>query len=118
MSILSQFRSGFQKLIDADSQTFTYDVSSDSTDPYAATTSKTFKGRIAHERSFAQSPNETTAGVSTALQKFLSYPYTEGELQSGDVITDESNHKWRIEKPDELRIDGGVYGYQCSIQEV
>jgi len=116
--MLKQARKGFMKLILEDPQVFTYSVSADPTNPWGSSTTKTFTGRISHERSIVASDTPTTAGVSTSLQKFLSYPYTEGALQIGDVITDSESRKWRLGKPDPLRKFGGVFGYQAPLTEV
>ena len=105
-------------LINEDPQNFTYPVSLDTSNTWAATTPRKIKGRISHERSIIDSSQPTTAGQSTALSKFLSYPYTEGALQKGDIITDAESRKWRIGQPDPLRKFGGVFGYQAPLQEV
>lgn len=117
--MLKQARKGFLKLINEDPQSFTYTVSSDPSNPWAPTpTPKTFKGRIAHERSIVNSSQPTPSGASTTLSKFLSYPYTEGSLQKDDILTDAESRKWRIGQPDPLRKFGGIFGYQCPLQEV
>lgn len=116
--MLKQARKGFMNLILEDPQSFTYPVSSDPTNPWATKTNRTFTGRISHERSIVPSDSPTTAGVSTSLQKFLSYPYSEIAIQIGDILTDSDGRKWRIGKPDPLRKFGGIFGYQASLTEV
>ena len=116
--MLKQARKGFMKLILEDPQVFTYSVSADPSNPWASSTSKTFTGRISHERAVIPSDSPTTAGISTSLAKFLSYPYTEGALQQDDIITDSESRKWRLGKPDPLRKFGGIFGYQCALTEV
>lgn len=120
--MLKQARKGFYNLINEDPQSFTYAKSSTPEIPVGwhgyISTPKTFKGRISHERSIVNSSQPTTAGASTTLSKFLSYPYTEGSLQKDDILTDAESRKWRIGQPDPLRKFGGIFGYQCPLQEV
>ena len=116
---LKQARDGFQKFIDDDKQEFTVTIDSDHSNPWSSGSTETFYGRLAHERGIVASDTGTSAGMSTHLQKFLSFPYTVSFLAVGQEIIDSDGLVWRLSgTPDPLRRLGGIYGYQVPLTEV
>ena len=116
---LKQARDGFQKFIDDDKQEFSVSIPADSSNPWSVPTTEKFYGRLAHERGIVAADAGTTAGMSTHLQKFLSFPHTVTFLAVGQEITGSDGLVWRLSgSPDPLRRFGGIYGYQVPLTEV
>ena len=116
---LKQARDGFQKFIDDDKQEFAATIDSDPSNPWSSGSTETFYGRLSHERGIVAADAGTSAGMSTHLQKFLSFSHTITFLAVGQEITDSDGLVWRLSgSPDPLRRFGGIYGYQVPLTEV
>ena len=116
--ILKQARDGFILLIKVNKTRFTYQYKTDPDKVYSPTVTKSFIGRISHERAIITGAETTGTGVNTHLAKYLSYPHSVGKLQEDVVITDRAGSSWKVGKADALEIAGGIYSYQCALTEV
>jgi hypothetical protein len=114
--LLKQAREGQKALVNEDPQTISVSVSADPTDPWASKTTEEFTGRISHEDAGPENLKAGTAGLSTNLGRFLSVQH-DVSLQKGDTITDKNGKLWKLGPIDALEKFGGVYGYQCSLED-
>jgi hypothetical protein len=115
--LLKQARKGYKASILENSQTITLSILADPADPWSVVTTKTFTGRIAHEKKAVSNLETGTAGLSTNLGKFLMVEYNINYLVVGMIITDANSKDWKLGSIDPLEKFGGVHGYQCPLEE-
>ncbi len=115
---LKQARAGQKMLVDNDPQWFSWDETTDESNPWASTVQRKFKGRLSHKSSSVPSASESTAGIDYDLKHFLTTTYDVALPAEESTIEDESGVKWKVGRADPLRRFGGVYGYQINVIRV
>ncbi len=119
--LLKQARQGQKSLVNESPETVTYRKNNTSNLPigWAGSdyTDIDIKVRISHERSVAAENVPTPAGMSTNLQRFMTWTHEIDYLQINDIITDSKGKKWKLGAIDPLEKFGGIYGYQCPLEE-
>jgi len=115
--LLKQARKGFKSLINENRQTMLISILTDTTDPWGGTTTKTFTGRISHEKRGVPDLTTGNAGLSTNLNRFLTVEYDVDFLVVGDIITDADSKQWKLGAVDPLSKFGGIHGYQIPLEE-
>ena len=115
--LLKQARKGYKKMIDENRQVLHVTIPGDSADPWAASVTKDFTGRIAHEQRGPFNPEAGTAGLSTNLSRFLSVEYDVDFLAVGQIITDQNSKDWKLGAVDPLSKFKGIHGYQVPLEE-
>lgn len=84
-------------------------------DPFGETETHTLTVRLSHERKYPGTLGETSAGMSTNLQRFILAGW-EDYIEEGDVFeTDEGS--WKIGPVDPLKKFGGIIGYQAPLSD-
>ena len=86
-------------------------------DPFGTPEEKHFKVRITHERAQPEMAQNSSAGLSTNLQRFIIAGYKD-LIQQGDVFGHEATGKvYRIGPVDPLEKFGAIIGYQAPLVE-
>ena len=86
-------------------------------DPFGTPEEKHFKVRITHERAQPEMAQNSSAGLSTNLQRFIIAGYKD-LIQQGDVFGHEATGKvYRIGPVDPLEKFGAIIGYQAPLTE-
>ena len=86
-------------------------------DPFGTPEEKHFKVRITHERAQPEMAQNSSAGLSTNLQRFIIAGYKD-VIQQGDVFDHEATGKvYRIGPVDPLEKFGAIIGYQSPLTE-
>lgn len=84
-------------------------------DPFGTATEHNYKVRISHERGNPSILTDTSAGMSTNLQRFILADY-QTDIKHGDVF-EAIGRSWKIGPVDPLKKFGGVIGYQASLTD-
>jgi hypothetical protein len=84
-------------------------------DPFGTATEHNYKVRISHERGNPSILTDTSAGMSTNLQRFILADY-QADIKHGDVF-EAIERSWKIGPVDPLKKFGGVIGYQAPLTD-
>ena len=114
---LKQARAGFKQIINDNRQSMSILIPTNPVYPKLGGVTKTFTGRIAHERSTISELSETPAGISTNLQRFIQVEHTVDFLAAGQIVTDQNSSKWKLGPVDPLSKFGGIHGYQAPLTD-
>ena len=86
-------------------------------DPFGTPEEKHFKVRISHERAQPEMAQNSSAGLSTNLQRFIIAGYKD-EIKEGDVFGHDATAKvYRIGPVDPLEKFGAIIGFQAPLVE-
>lgn len=86
-------------------------------DPFGTPEEKHYKVRVTHERAQPEMAQNSSAGLSTNLQRFIIAGYKD-EIKQGDVFAHEATEKvYRIGPVDPLEKFGAIIGYQAPLTE-
>jgi hypothetical protein len=84
-------------------------------DPFGTPTEHNYKVRISHERGNPSILTDTSAGMSTNLQRFIMADY-QADIEYGDVF-EAIGRSWKIGPVDPLKKFGGIIGYQAPLTD-
>ena len=84
-------------------------------DPFGTATEHNYKVRISHERGDPDMLTDTSAGMSTNLQRFIMTDY-QADIKHGDVF-EAIGRSWKIGPVDPLEKFNGVIGYQAPLTD-
>lgn len=120
---LKQARDGVKKLIKESSETIVIirqPMTNDGfggqvPDPLGTPTEHAYKVRIAHERSQPAMMTDTSAGMSTNLQRHLLADY-QADIRLGDIF-EALGRSWKVGPVDPLKKFNGVIGYQAPLTD-
>ena len=115
-NLLKTARKGFKTVIDQNKQTLSVSIPGTSSNPWSTSTSKSFTGRISHERRM-NDLSGSSVGLTTNLSYFLIVDYNINYLYKGYIITDKNDKKWKLGAVDPLERFGGIIGYQSPLEE-
>lgn len=121
--LLKQARNGVKKLIEESPETIVIirqpmkddGFGGQVPDPFGTPTEHTYKVRIAHERGNPDMLTDTSAGMSTNLQRHLLADYLT-DIKHGDIF-EALGRSWKIGPVDPLKKFNGVIGYQAPLTD-
>lgn len=82
-------------------------------DPFVATTTVTFVGRLSHERAGVRPVENVPSGLDTALSLFLQWRWD--QTVNNDEVISARGRAFKVGFPDPIKKFGGVYCYQAPL---